>query len=146
MKITRGNAVAQLPRLWEITAECFEGEQLPTYNRLKWEFEDGDTWVVYNRDMEIVGYALVRPNHFGPREPLLQCIAILPKWRNNGLARFMLFEIEREYRGFAKSIVLHCKPDNPAVLLYGRAGYVVTRTIKGHYGSEGDGLEMEKIL
>jgi ribosomal protein S18 acetylase RimI-like enzyme len=152
MKLSDTEKMEQEPRLWEITAACYTGVQLPARLDFGRFLKHGDVFVIYNCNDygdygELVSYALVTPGWGDDATPLIRSIATEPKSRGNGHAMSLLTEIAGFYRvQDIRQIILHCKSDNPAQTLYFKAGYRVTAILRNYYRPEGDGLEMRKIL
>ena len=140
MKLTFDEVVRNINRLWEITVACYKGVERPdrpTFERL---MARGDVFVYPN---EAIGYALVTPD----TSPLLVSLAVMPVNRGCGFGKELLWEVSTYYRQQGRQeIILHCKPDNPAQILYFKEGYRVTAYLRNYYKPEGDGLEMRKIL
>ena len=140
-----------LDRLWEITKACYSGVELPTredFNRL---VKTGDVWVYWfttpNQHLtSIKGYALAQRDYVGGT-PLLISIAVLEEHRKHGAGGLLLTTMENEYRAMGiRAILLHCKVDNSAQVLYFKTGYRVTAVLRDYYRPEGNGLEMRKTL
>ena len=144
MKLNDNQKQEYLERLWEITKACYTGVELPdqaTFYRL---VQDGDVWV------DIVGtprgYALATRDYVGGT-PLLVSVAVMPSAQKNGIGIFLLSDMERDYKALGmRAILLHCKVDNPAQVLYFKTGYRVTAVLRDYYRPEGNGLEMRKTL
>ena len=149
MKLSDTEKMEQEPRLWEITAACYTGVQLPARLDFGRFLKHGDVFVIYNCDDydELASYALVTPGWGDDATPLIRSIATYPQYRGEGHATVLLTEVADFYRvQDIKRIILHCKSDNPAQTLYFKAGYRVTAILRNYYRPEGDGLEMRKIL
>lgn len=152
MKLSDTEKMEQEPRLWEITAECYTGVQLPARLDFGRFLKHGDVFVIYDytvsfAEIEIASYALVTPGWGDDATPLIRSIATYPQYRGEGHATVLLTEVADFYRvQDIKRIILHCKSDNPAQTLYFKAGYRVTAILRNYYRPEGDGLEMRKIL
>lgn len=132
--------------LWDITAACYTGVQVPDRHQFREAVIAGDVWIWVDEG-NIVGYAIVQEDWNGFQNPVLRSIAVLPKYQGKGIGRCLLSEVEGFYRNRPyDKIVLHVKFDNPAQCLYFKAGYRVTRILKDYYAPEGDGLEMELKL
>ena len=146
MKLSDTEKMEQEPRLWEITAACYTGVQLPARLDFGRFLKHGDVFVTHEYD-EIASYALVTPGWGDDATPLIRSIATEPKYRGNGHAGSLLNELASFYKvQDIRQIILHCKSDNPAQTLYFKAGYRVTAILRNYYRPEGDGLEMRKIL
>ena len=146
MKLSDTEKMEQEPRLWEITAACYTGVQLPARLDFGRFLKHGDVFVRYDYD-ELASYALVTPGWGDDATPLIRSIATYPQYRGEGHATVLLTEVADFYRvQDIRQIILHCKSDNPAQTLYFKAGYRVTAILRNYYRPEGDGLEMRKIL
>lgn len=148
MKLTNQQKSEQLGRLWEITETVYTGAQLPTREFFNQCVSSGDVFVEWSPGSRILGYALVNGDfRADDPTPLLRSIAVVKSWRSHGIGSRLLAEIEGYYsaRG-CRSIILHCKTDNPAQTLYFKHGYRVTHVLRRYYQEEGDGLEMRREL
>jgi GNAT superfamily N-acetyltransferase len=145
MKLSDSDKEVFEPKLWYITELCYTGVELPPREHFKRCVRHGDIFISGRVDEPFSSYALV--NSSGDNCPLLRSIATLPTHRDERHATTLLLEIEEFYRAQGRSaIILHCKVDNPAQILYFKAGYRVTAVLRGYYKPEGDGLEMRKAL
>jgi ribosomal protein S18 acetylase RimI-like enzyme len=147
MKLSDTEKMEQEPRLWEITAACYTGVQLPARLDFGRFLKHGDVFVRYEIYKIAASYALVTPGWGDDATPLIRSIATEPNYRANGHAGSLLDELAGFYKAQdIRQIILHCKSDNPAQTLYFKAGYRVTAILRNYYRPEGDGLEMRKIL
>lgn len=148
MKLTEQQKSEQLGRLWEITETVYTGAQLPTREFFNQCVSSGDVFVEWAPGSRILGYALVNKNNRDDDPtPLLRSIAVVKAWRSHGIGSRLLTEIDGYYSAKeCRSIILHCKTDNPAQTLYFRHGYRVTHVLHRYYQEEGDGLEMRRDL
>jgi ribosomal protein S18 acetylase RimI-like enzyme len=139
MKLADEDKLYYLSSLWWVTEFCYSGVELPTREMFERLVKGGDIFLFGNA----VGYALVTPSTV----PLLVSIAVLPASQGVGIGKDLLREVSNYYRSQGRQqIVLHCKTDNPAQILYFKEGYRVTAYLRNYYKPEGDGLEMRKML
>ena len=159
MKLTEEQKVQYLETLWDITLKCYSGVEVPEKSLFERCVKSGDVWVINNgyRLLSestnpfptdyVVGYALVTPGNSEGIRPVLRSISVLARWRGVGYGGGLLMALSRHYaREGCSQIILYCKVDNPAQILYFKAGYRVTAFLRGYYKPEGDGLEMRKNL
>ena len=103
--------------------------------------------VIVEVDDEKVGYATFFQDERRKRARLVT-IAVLPVYRNRGLARAMLafLEMEMERLGL-RTVSLEVGMSNvPATNLYRSVGYRIGGTIPNYYGKGQDALYMEKSV
>lgn len=69
-------------------------------------------------------------------EILLIDITLLPDFRGKGIGTFLLGELIKRSESVGKKIALHVEPDNPALHLYRRFGFVHIRNNGRHFYME----------
>ena len=63
-------------------------------------------------------------------------ITLLPQFRGKGIGTFLLQELIQKSNKVQKKISLHVEPDNPALQLYQRLGFIHLRNNGRHYYME----------
>lgn len=63
-------------------------------------------------------------------------ITLLPAFRGKGIGTHLLKELIEKSNAFQKKISLHVEPDNPALKLYSRLGFVYVKKNGRHYYME----------
>ena len=146
MKLSEYEKIKYFDRLWEITETCYTGIECPDRMMFDRLMRQGVAFIwYYGTPDSIQGYALVTPDPSWA--PLLVSIAVMPSFQGVGVGKMILREVSNYYRSQGRQqIVLHCKTDNPAQILYFKEGYRVTAYLRNYYKPEGDGLEMRKML
>ena len=72
----------------------------------------------------------------GNQEIRLIDITLLPQFRGKGIGTFLLQELIQKSNKVQKKISLHVEPDNPALQLYQRLGFIHLRNNGRHYYME----------
>jgi ribosomal protein S18 acetylase RimI-like enzyme len=103
--------------------------------------------VIVEKGDEKVGYATFFEGARGKRARLVT-IAVMPDFRNHGLAKAMLVFLEQEMKKMGLHIVsLEVGISNvPATNLYLSLGYRIEDTIPDYYGEGKDAFYMEKSI
>ena len=78
----------------------------------------------------IIGFAFLVPD-YSHTEAYLSYIFTHPEWRNQGIAKFMLYHLIQTCMG--KDIVLHVSATNTATLLYLKFGFKIEEIIQNFY-------------
>ena len=115
-----------------------------------------ETFIVAEHDGEITGYIMCRIelglSHFGfgglIKKGHVVSIAVLPEYRRKGIGKAL---ITRAIEGMklynAKQCFLEVRITNtPAINLYKKLGFQVTKTIHGYYADGEDAYVMSKKL
>ena len=115
-----------------------------------------ETFIVAEHDGEIAGYIMCRIelglSHFGfgglIKKGHVVSIAVLPEYRRKGIGKAL---ITRAIEGMklynAKQCFLEVRITNtPAINLYKKLGFQVTKTIHGYYADGEDAYVMSKKL
>jgi len=115
-----------------------------------------ETFIVAEEDGEIVGYVMCRIETGVPSFKLLGItrkghvisIAVLPEHQREGIGYELMREAMRSMVSCkAKECYLEVRGSNvPAVNLYKKMGFEVTRTIRGYYADGEDAYVMTRIL
>jgi ribosomal-protein-alanine N-acetyltransferase len=115
-----------------------------------------ETFIVAEQDGEVVGYILCRIemglSNFGlgglTKKGHIVSVAVLPQFRRKGIGEALINEAMRGMRLYrAKQCFLEVRMTNtPAIDLYKKLGFDVTRTIHGYYADGEDAYIMGKKL
>jgi ribosomal-protein-alanine acetyltransferase len=103
--------------------------------------------VIVEEGEKKVGYATFLEDARRKRARLVT-IAVVPEYRNRGLAKAMLafLEEEMEKRGLRVSLLEVGTSNTPATQLYLSVGYRIDGTIPDYYGKGKDAFCMEKSI
>ncbi|RVE54519.1 hypothetical protein evm_001004 [Chilo suppressalis] len=77
----------------------------------------------------IVGCAFLVPDA-GSNEAYISFVLTRPEWRRAGIATFMLYHLLQTCSG--KDVTLHVSPTNPAIFLYQKFGFKVSKVENRH--------------
>jgi len=115
-----------------------------------------ETFIVAEEDGEVVGYVMCRIETGVPNFKLLGItrkghvisIAVLPKHQREGIGYELMQESMRSMVNYkAKECYLEVRESNvPAVNLYKKMGFEVTRTIRGYYADGENAYVMARNL
>jgi len=115
-----------------------------------------ETFIVAEEDGEVVGYVMCRIETGIPSFKLLGItrkghvisIAVLPQHQREGIGYELMREAMRSMVNYkAKECYLEVRGSNvPAVNLYKKMAFEVTRTIRGYYADGEDAYVMARIL
>ena len=116
-----------------------------------------ETFVVAERDGETVGYIMCRIevglSNFGlggiVKKGHIVSIAVLPEHRHKGIGEAIIKQAMQNMQTIykAKQCYLEVRITNePAIGMYKKLGFEVTRTIKGYYADGEDAYVMTKKL
>jgi len=115
-----------------------------------------ETFVVAEENGEIVGYIMCRIelglSNFGfggiIKKGHVVSVAVLPDHRKKGVGEALIVKALEGMRGYnAKQCFLEVRVSNvPAVSLYKKLSFEVTRTIRGYYADGEDAYVMSKKL
>lgn len=133
--------------IWWLTNECFSGYEIPeTREAFDKVFDDCELFVVHDNDV-VKGYAIVRMGKGSLTGCYLQSIAVHPIYQRQGLGAQLMQEVAKYcLERNEVAIRLHCKKASTVVEFYEDQGYKVTEILEDFYLSDGDGLEMRKVL
>ena len=148
--MTRENTVFEdIVELYDVAFDEFE--RAPR-GILRTQYDTGEVFVMYsdqNDDRRTLLGFLIRTMKHG--EPYIWAVAVREKSRGQGIGKALIDEavcevIENGLR-WAKGIGLTVKVDNvPAIRLYLKEGFRVTKVLSGYYGPGGDGLLLRRKL
>jgi ribosomal protein S18 acetylase RimI-like enzyme len=93
-------------------------------------------WQVIEQDGRAIGRLVTDDSE--PRSFLLMDIALLPEYRGRGVGTAILLDLLLVADNAMKTVSLHVEPNNPALNLYQRLGFVVC-------GQAGYYLEMKRL-
>jgi len=115
-----------------------------------------ETFIVAEEDGEVVGYVMCRIETGVPNFKLLGItrkghvisIAVLPKHQREGIGYELMQESMRSMVNYkAKECYLEVRESNvPAVNLYKKMGFEITRTIRGYYADGENAYVMARNL
>lgn len=115
-----------------------------------------ETFIVAEENGEIVGYIMCRIelglSNFGfggiIKKGHVVSVAVLPEHRKKGVGEALIVKaLEGMQRYNAKQCFLEVRVSNvPAISLYKKLGFEVTRTIRGYYADGEDAYVMSKKL
>lgn len=138
-----------IPTLVSLERQLFE---IDPWTRAQWKEEFAELgksrhYIVAESDGQIVGYAGIYFVAADVPSDIFN-IAVVPEYRGQGIAKYMLNEIEQWARSKGvKTSMLEVDVNNPnAIALYKGAGYKELNIRKDYYAPGVDGLVMEKAL
>lgn len=115
-----------------------------------------ETSIVAEENGEVVGYIICRVelglSNFGfggvIKKGHIVSVAVLPEFRRRGIGEALIAEAMEGMRVYnAKQCFLEVRVSNiPAVNLYRKLGFQITRTIRGYYADGEDAYLMTKKL
>ena len=112
-------------------------------------YDTGQVFVTYgdqNPRRTLLGFLITSMKH---GDPYIWCIAVRKESRGQGIGKALIDEAVcdvRESRVF-RAVGLTVHVDNvPAIRLYLKEGFRVTKVLRGYYGSAGDGIFMRRKL
>jgi ribosomal-protein-alanine N-acetyltransferase len=115
-----------------------------------------ETFIVAEENGQVIGYIMCRVevglSHFGfsgiIKKGHVVSVAVLPQYRRKGVGQALISEAMKGMRLYnAKQCFLEVRITNtPAVDLYKKLGFEVTRTIHGYYADGEDAHIMSKKL
>jgi ribosomal-protein-alanine N-acetyltransferase len=115
-----------------------------------------ETFIVAEENGEIVGYIMCRVelglSNFGfsgvIKKGHVVSVAVLPQYRRKGIGQALITEAMAGMRVYnAKQCFLEVRVTNtPAIDLYKKLGFQVTRTIHGYYADGEDAYVMSRKL
>jgi ribosomal-protein-alanine N-acetyltransferase len=115
-----------------------------------------ETFIVAEENGEVVGYIMCRIevglSNFGfsglMKKGHIVSIAVLPQYRHKGIGEALIKSAMEGMRLYnAKQCFLEVRVTNtPAINLYKKLGYEITRTIRGYYSDGEDAYVMSKKL
>jgi len=115
-----------------------------------------ETFIVAEEDGEVVGYVMCRIETGVPSFKLLGItrkghvisIAVLPQHQREGIGYELMQEAMRSMVNYkAKECYLEVRGSNvPAVNLYKKMGFEITRTVRGYYADGEDAYVMARNL
>jgi len=115
-----------------------------------------DTFIVAEENGEIVGYVMCRiesgPPDWGlfgiAKKGHVISIAVLPEHQHKGIGKALMQKALQSMRNHkARECYLEVRVSNtPAVKLYKKLGFKITRTIRGYYADGEDAYVMTKKL
>lgn len=105
----------------------------------------GDTFLVAEQGGTILGYIAGITSW---REGHIVSLAVLPTWRNKGIASELVEELCHVFRNHSKRRVkLEVRVNNRAAInLYGKLGFEKQRIVKNYYENGEDAVMMKKRL
>jgi len=114
------------------------------------------TFIVAEVDRQIVGYVMCRIEsgfsqlrriEFAKKGHVVS-IAVMPDYRKQGIAKTLMIEVMKEMETYnATECFLEVRVTNqPAINLYKKLGFQITRTIKAYYHDGEDAYEMCRKL
>ncbi|UCC58439.1 MAG: ribosomal protein S18-alanine N-acetyltransferase [Candidatus Bathyarchaeum sp.] len=115
-----------------------------------------ETFIIAETNVEIVGYIMCRIETGIPSFKMLGItrkghvisIAVLPKHQRKGIAQALMQETMQAMASYkAKECYLEVRTSNlPAIELYKKLGFEITRTIRNYYADKEDAFVMAKQL
>ena len=143
MKI-RPAGIGDLDEIARIEAACFDRERYPPELLFQMLSQEGFATFIAE-DGGSLGSVTVHCQGEGAH---LVSLAVLPKFRNRGVASALLAEAERAARrlGAARMVLQVSVLNVPAMNLYLHRGYVLEGVIRDYYGPRRDAYFMWRIL
>ena len=139
--------------IFELNNECFDEFERAPRGILRTQYDTGQVFVMYGDQNEhgrwtLLGF-LIRTNKHG--EPYIWAVAVRKQSRGQGIGKALIDEAVCEVREnglrWSKGIGLTVNVDNvPAIRLYLKEGFRVTKVLSGYYGPGGDGLLLRRKL
>jgi ribosomal-protein-alanine N-acetyltransferase len=115
-----------------------------------------ETFIVAEENGEVIGYIMCRTevglSHFGfsglLKKGHIVSVAVLPQSRRKGIGEALINEAITGMKLYgAKQCFLEVRVTNaPAISLYKKLGFEITRTIKGYYADGEDAYLMSKKI
>jgi len=115
-----------------------------------------ETFIVAEENGEVIGYIMCRTevglSNFGfsglLKKGHIVSVAVLPQSRRKGIGEALINEAIKGMKIYgAKQCFLEVRVTNtPAISLYKKLGFEITRTIKGYYADGEDAYLMSKKL
>ncbi len=105
----------------------------------------GDTFLVAEQGGTVLGYIAGITSW---KEGHIVSLAVLPSWRNKGIATELVEELCNVFRNHSKRRVkLEVRVNNRAAInLYGKLGFEKQRIVKNYYENGEDAVMMKKRL
>jgi len=145
MRLTEKTEV-NFRRIEEIISYSFKGVERPPAMALRYEFDNGEVFVLYDgtrTGSPIAAFAIV--NRDGG-QPYLWALATTPAYRKTGYGSRLLTEVINWcWEQHAERLELSVSVNNPAQKLYFDHGFRVIRVLPRFYG-EVNGLRMRRSL
>jgi ribosomal protein S18 acetylase RimI-like enzyme len=138
--------------IFELHNECFDEFERAPRGVLRTQYDTGQVFVMYGDQNDgrrtLLGF-LIRTSKHG--EPYIWAVAVRKESRHMGIGKALIDEAVCEVREnglrWSKGIGLTVNVDNvPAIRLYLKEGFRVTKVLRGYYGPGGDGLLMRRKL
>jgi ribosomal protein S18 acetylase RimI-like enzyme len=139
--------------IFELHNECFDEFERAPRGVLRTQYDTGQVFVMYGDPdyllrRTLLGF-LIRTSKHG--EPHVWAVAVRKQSRGQGIGKALIDEAVCEVREnglrWSKGIGLTVNVDNvPAIRLYLKEGFRVTKVLSGYYGPGGDGLLMRRKL
>lgn len=127
--------------------QCFDVDRLSKRSFRRWIQSEQDALLVVEGPTQLLGYGLVWC-HKGTRLARLYSIAVSPLARGQGVAQFLLQQLESAAtkRGRLYMRLEVAKPNQAAISLYEKAGYRVFGEYTDYYDDHTDALRMQKTI
>ena len=148
---TRENTVFE--DIVELHDKSFDTFERAPHGILRTQYDTGQVFVMYGDQNEhgrrtLLGF-LIRTNKHG--EPYIWSIAVRKESRGQGIGKALIAEAVCDVLDgglrWSKGIGLTVNVDNvPAIRLYLKEGFRVTKVLSGYYGPGGDGLLLRRKL
>ncbi|WP_019178335.1 GNAT family N-acetyltransferase [Methanomassiliicoccus luminyensis] len=140
----RPAGIKDLDRVSYIESSCFEAERYPREMLEEILAREGFLTFIAEEG-EVLGAVTV---HYAGEEAQLVSLAVLPGFRNRGVASALLRTAEDAARDLgAREMVLQVRTLNvPAMNLYLHRGYVLAGIIRNYYGYRKDAFFMRRAL
>jgi [ribosomal protein S18]-alanine N-acetyltransferase len=147
--VIRSPKPEELELLLLIERRCFRSHRF-TKKDFAYHFTNPHSiFGVAESDGEVVGY-VAGVVYYGPANRIarLYSMAVLSKWRGQGVGAMLLTYFEREaIKHHCRWSILEVRKNNrSAKSLYARFGYKVVAVLKDYYAPGSDGLRMRKEL
>ncbi len=131
--------------LWMLEQSVFEIDRLSKRRIKFWIEASHRIFLVAEQHQQICGYVLVLL-HRGTRLARLYSVAVMPEYRNRGIAKTLLNQAEHKVaernRFFMRLEV--ARNNRPALNLYQQMGYKVFGELEDYYEDHQDALRMQK--